>query len=144
MAGFIWWIIFGFLVLQNAFVGMAWTGEIHGRVFCDVCGDGSMGPEDDFLEGAEVAVLCMTISGEVLNYQAFTNSRGIFTVAETMSESNRWDMCLARPISSIHQDCNVPGINNSATKFSYTLSSGHSYTVRSFSYQPFKTPMYCS
>lgn len=29
----------------------AWTGEIHGRVFCDVCGDSSIGPEDHPLEG---------------------------------------------------------------------------------------------
>uniref|UniRef100_A0A0D6RAR5 Pollen Ole e 1 allergen and extensin family protein n=1 Tax=Araucaria cunninghamii TaxID=56994 RepID=A0A0D6RAR5_ARACU len=145
MAGFnIWcWIFVCLTVLSYARLGMAWTGEINGRVFCDVCADGSVGPEDHFLEGAEVAVLCMTISGEVLNYQAFTNSKGIFTVAETMSESNRWDMCLARAIGSIHQDCNILGNANSATKFSYTLSSGHSYTVRPFSYQPVKTPMYC-
>ena len=29
----------------------AWTGEIHGRVVCDVCGDSSLGPEDHILEG---------------------------------------------------------------------------------------------
>lgn len=29
----------------------AWTGEIRGRVACDVCGDSSIGPEDHFLEG---------------------------------------------------------------------------------------------
>lgn len=29
----------------------AWTGEIHGRVVCDVCGDSSIGPEDHVLEG---------------------------------------------------------------------------------------------
>lgn len=29
----------------------AWTGEIHGRVVCDVCGDSSLGPEDHVLEG---------------------------------------------------------------------------------------------
>lgn len=28
-----------------------WTGEIHGRVICDVCGDSSIGPEDHVLEG---------------------------------------------------------------------------------------------
>lgn len=29
----------------------AWTGEIHGRVVCDVCGDSYIGPEDHVLEG---------------------------------------------------------------------------------------------
>lgn len=29
----------------------AWTGEINGRVVCDVCGDSSIGPEDHVLEG---------------------------------------------------------------------------------------------
>lgn len=29
----------------------AWTGEIRGRVVCDVCGDSSIGPEDHVLEG---------------------------------------------------------------------------------------------
>ncbi|KAK1283420.1 hypothetical protein QJS10_CPB21g00913 [Acorus calamus] len=28
----------------------AWTGEIHGKVVCDVCGDSSFGPEDIPLE----------------------------------------------------------------------------------------------
>lgn len=29
----------------------AWTGEIRGRVVCDVCADSSVGPEDHVLEG---------------------------------------------------------------------------------------------
>jgi hypothetical protein len=29
----------------------AWTGEIRGRVVCDVCGDAAIGPEDHALEG---------------------------------------------------------------------------------------------
>lgn len=29
----------------------AWTGEIHGRVVCDVCADSTVGPEDHILEG---------------------------------------------------------------------------------------------
>lgn len=44
---------FGF-VLTTMFVASsveAWTGEIHGRVVCDVCGDSSIGPEDHVLEG---------------------------------------------------------------------------------------------
>eukprot|EP01018_Ginkgo_biloba_P034657 Gb_00915 [translate_table: standard] len=183
MTGFQRRMLMGLMVMQCCYAAIAWTGEINGRVFCDVCADGSMGPEDHFLEGlwneyiyftvkpclfccdlpvldhfkelgygyclpialqvaqlmgnlfieemflykifvniecmksrkinpmhllnvyvhimqwreigdfwsrgAEVAVLCMTKSGEVLNYQAFTNSKGIFTVAETMPESNR-------------------------------------------------------
>lgn len=29
----------------------AWTGEVNGRVVCDLCGDASVGPEDQPLEG---------------------------------------------------------------------------------------------
>ncbi|KAB5534803.1 hypothetical protein DKX38_017889 [Salix brachista] len=137
----------------------AWTGEIHGRVVCDVCGDSSIGPEDHVLEdgleiycciavitsyfavslcisyiisvvmvwpGAEVAVLCITKSGEVLNYQAFTNDKGVYTVAETMSESDRWDACLARPISSFHEHCTQLGETSTGVKFSYDRPSGFS------------------
>ncbi|KAL7249335.1 hypothetical protein ACSBR1_011484 [Camellia fascicularis] len=121
----------------------AWTGEIHGRVLCDVCGDSSIGPEDHALEGAEVAVLCITKSGEVLNYQAFTNSKGIYTVAETMPESDRWDACLARPISSFHEHCVRLGDGNSGVKFGYNHPSGYSHTVRPFVYQPADVPTYC-
>lgn len=32
----------------------AWTGEIHGRVVCDVCGDSSIGPEDHALQGESI------------------------------------------------------------------------------------------
>ncbi|KAI3855772.1 hypothetical protein MKX03_033452 [Papaver bracteatum] len=121
----------------------AWTGEIHGRVICDVCGDSFVGPEDHSLEGAEVAVLCLTKSGEVLNYQAFTNSNGVYTVAETMPESDRWDACLARPISSFHDYCTHHGDTKVGSKFTYNLPSGYSHTVRPFLYQPAKVPMYC-
>ncbi|KAA8523702.1 hypothetical protein F0562_010125 [Nyssa sinensis] len=121
----------------------AWTGEIHGRVVCDVCGDSSIGPEDHILEGAEVAVLCITKSGEVLNYQAFTNSKGIYTVAETMPVSDRWDACLARPISSFHEHCTHLGESSSGVKFSYNHPSGYSHTVRPFVYRPASVPMYC-
>ncbi|KAL1547573.1 hypothetical protein AAHA92_15914 [Salvia divinorum] len=92
----------------------SWTGEIHGRVVCDVCADSSIGPEDHILAGAEVAVLCITKSGKVLNYQAFTNSNGIYKVAETMPESERWDACLARPISSFHNHCTHLGDGSTA------------------------------
>lgn len=34
----------------------AWTGEIRGRVVCDVCGDSSIGPEDHVLEGLFLAL----------------------------------------------------------------------------------------
>ncbi|KAL3503477.1 hypothetical protein ACH5RR_037926 [Cinchona calisaya] len=121
----------------------AWTGEIHGRVVCDVCGDSSIGPEDHVLAGAEVAVLCITKSGEVLNYQAFTNSKGIYTVAETMSEADRWDACMARPISSFHEHCTQLGDSNAGVKFSYNRPSGYSHTVRPFVYRPANAPTYC-
>ncbi|CDP05768.1 unnamed protein product [Coffea canephora] len=121
----------------------AWTGEIHGRVVCDVCGDSSVGPEDHVLAGAEVAVLCITKSGEVLNYQAFTNSNGVYTVAETMPEADRWDACLARPISSFHEHCTQSGDGNAGFKFSYNHPSGYSHTVRPFVYRPTNLPTYC-
>lgn len=38
------WVLF-------ALGASAWTGEIHGRVVCDICGDSSLGPEDHVLEG---------------------------------------------------------------------------------------------
>ncbi|KAI8557611.1 hypothetical protein RHMOL_Rhmol04G0023200 [Rhododendron molle] len=192
----------------------AWTGEIHGRVVCDVCGDSSIGPEDHVLEvdcnalecirlwkqagclwnifawgdmgfgtggellegvgggswggeagkrggaigwfqyagneygttlslgSAEVAVLCITTSGEVLNYQAYTNSKGMYTVAETMPESDRWDACLARPISSFHEHCTHLGGSSSGVKFTYSRPSGYFHTVRPFVYQPTNVPTY--
>ncbi|XP_072964976.1 uncharacterized protein [Typha angustifolia] len=133
------------LVLLLAFCSAeAWTGEIRGRVVCDVCGDASIGPEDHILEGAEVAVLCITKSGEVLNYQAFTNSKGIYTVAETMPESDKWESCLARPISSFHGHCTRRGDAHSGVKFTYNLPSGYSHTVKPFLYKPASTPIYCS
>lgn len=97
-----------------------------------------------FGTGAEVAVLCITKSGEVLNYQAFTNSKGIYTVAETMPESDRWDACLARPISSFHEHCTHLGDGSSGVKFSYNHPSGYSHSVRPFVYQPASIPMYCT
>ncbi|XP_057460829.1 uncharacterized protein LOC130751285 [Actinidia eriantha] len=121
----------------------AWTGEIHGRVICDVCGDSSIGPEDHVLQGAEVAVLCITKSGEVLNYQAFTNLKGIYTVAETMPESDRWDACLARPLSSFHEHCTHLGKGSSGVKFTYSHPSGYAHTVRPFVYRPAFVPTYC-
>ncbi|PNX64969.1 hypothetical protein L195_g054297, partial [Trifolium pratense] len=39
------------LMMLFALGASAWTGEIHGRVVCDVCGDSSLGPEDHVLEG---------------------------------------------------------------------------------------------
>ncbi|KAL7591287.1 uncharacterized protein LOC111877291 [Lactuca sativa] len=128
----------------TAWTVKAWTGEIHGRVVCDVCADGSVGPEDHVLEGAEVAVLCITKSGEVLNYQAFTNSKGIYTVAETMPESERWDACLARPISSFHEHCTHLGDGFSGVKFGYNHVSGYSHAVRPFVYRHASIPMYCA
>ncbi|KAF3795358.1 hypothetical protein EJ110_NYTH04841 [Nymphaea thermarum] len=133
-----------FFLLVFVGYGLAWTGEINGRVMCDVCSDSAVGPEDHALEGAEVAVLCITKSGEVLNYQAFTDAKGIFTVAETMSETNSWESCLARPISSFHEHCNRVGMSKAGRRFKYNLPSGYSHTVRPFLYQPAIAPLYCS
>ncbi|GAA0167360.1 hypothetical protein LIER_22310 [Lithospermum erythrorhizon] len=131
------------IISLQAHFSRGWTGEIHGRVVCDVCADSFIGPEDHILQGAEVAVLCITKSGDVLNYQAFTNSNGVYTVAETMPESDRWDACLARPISSFHEYCTHLGDGNSGVKFSYNRPSGYSHTIRPFVYRPARVPTYC-
>ena len=39
------------VLLATAPAAEAWTGEICGRVVCDVCGDAAIGPEDHALEG---------------------------------------------------------------------------------------------
>lgn len=39
------------VLLMAAPAAEAWTGEIRGRVVCDVCGDAAIGPEDHALEG---------------------------------------------------------------------------------------------
>lgn len=44
----------------NIKVVRAWTGEIHGRVVCDVCGDSSIGPEDHVLAGQLAATYTFT------------------------------------------------------------------------------------
>ena len=131
-------------LLAAAPAAEAWTGEIRGRVVCDVCADSAIGSEDHALEGAEVAVLCITKSGEVINYQAFTNSEGIYSVAETMPESDRWDSCLARPISSFHHHCTRRGDAHSGVKFTYNKQSGNSHNVKAFLYKPANVPLYCS
>ncbi|KAL6506636.1 hypothetical protein OROHE_022468 [Orobanche hederae] len=100
-------------------------------------------PKTTFYKSAEVAVLCITKSGEVLNYQAFTNSNGRYVVAETMPESERWDACLARPVSSFHNHCTHLGDGNSGVKFNYNHPSGYFHTVRPFVYRPTIAPAYC-
>ncbi|KAK3199615.1 hypothetical protein Dsin_023030 [Dipteronia sinensis] len=57
-------------------------------------GDSSIGPEDHVLEGAEVAVLCITKSREVLNYQAFTDAKGKYAVAEAYNARENAEHCL--------------------------------------------------
>jgi hypothetical protein len=94
--------------------------------------------------GAEVAVLCITKSGEVINYQAFTNSKGIYSIAETMPESDRWESCLARPISSFHHHCTRRGDAHSGVKFTYNKLSGNSHNVKTFLYKPVNVALYCS
>ncbi|KAG2299379.1 hypothetical protein Bca4012_010952 [Brassica carinata] len=139
-------LVMGLVVMVAIFEASgvdAWTGEIRGRVVCDVCADSSIGPEDHVLEGAEVAVLCITKSGEVVNYQAFTNTKGVYTVAETMPESERWDACLARPISSFHTSCNHLNQANNGIKFSYNRPSGYFHAVKPFVYRHQYAPSYC-
>ncbi|XP_027930282.1 uncharacterized protein LOC114186545 isoform X2 [Vigna unguiculata] len=43
--------VMGLILLLFVLGVSAWTGEIHGRVVCDVCGDSSLGPEDHVVEG---------------------------------------------------------------------------------------------
>ncbi|KAK8564815.1 hypothetical protein V6N13_019962 [Hibiscus sabdariffa] len=40
-----------------------------------------------FAARAEVVVPCITKSDQVVNYQAFTNAKGIYIVAETVSRN---------------------------------------------------------
>ena len=45
-------LLLGLVVLTVSISDIgAWTGEIHGRVICDVCADSALGPEDHILEG---------------------------------------------------------------------------------------------
>ena len=46
-------LVLDFVVLAVFLISgvKSWTGEIHGRVVCDVCADSSIGPEDHVLEG---------------------------------------------------------------------------------------------
>lgn len=48
--------VMGFILLLFVVGVRAWTGEIHGRVVCDVCGDSSLGPEDHVVEGFPLAL----------------------------------------------------------------------------------------
>ncbi|KAK1283516.1 hypothetical protein QJS10_CPB21g00914 [Acorus calamus] len=59
-----------------------------------------------------------------------------------MPESDRWDSCLARPISSFHEHCTRRD-SHSGIKFAYTHPSGYSHTVRPFLYRPATAPLYC-
>ncbi|QCE04333.1 hypothetical protein DEO72_LG8g2369 [Vigna unguiculata] len=91
----------------------------------------------------KVIVLCITKFGEVLNYQAFTDAKGIYTVAEKMSESDRWDAFLARTINSFHEQCTQLGEGSLGVKFSYNHPSGYSHNVRTLVYRPTNVPTYC-
>lgn len=53
--------LFLFVVFVSESGVRAWTGEIHGRVVCDVCGDSSIGPEDHVLEGHPLSLLTMIL-----------------------------------------------------------------------------------
>ncbi|XP_078447750.1 pollen Ole e 1 allergen and extensin family protein [Wolffia australiana] len=140
------WLVATLLLLLLLFMdpAQAWTGRINGGIFCDVCSDSVIGPEDHALEGAEVAVLCITKSGEVVNYQAFTDRRGAFVVTESMPEGQRWDSCLVRPIGGAHPTCRRPTGRRAGIRFRYTRPSGYSHTVRPFLFKPASAPAYCA
>lgn len=91
-----------------------------------------------------MAVLCITKSGEVVNYQAFTDPKGAYTVAETMPEGDRWSSCLVRPIGGPHPDCSRRADARAGVKFSYTRPSGYSHAVRPFLFKPSLAPAYCA
>lgn len=54
----------GLALLLFVFCGsaQAWTGEIRGRVVCDVCADSSVGPEDHVLEGTPSSLRDLTLT----------------------------------------------------------------------------------
>lgn len=147
------WAVYRITSFQNHARGLYFLGSREAKCtrakpweikwIFPICWDGTYYGCGCFWAGAEVAVLCITTSGEVLNYQAFTNSKGIYTVAETMPESDRWDACLARPISSFHEHCTHLGGSSSGVKFTYSRPSGYFHTVRPFVYQPTNVPTYC-
>ncbi|KAG8058814.1 hypothetical protein GUJ93_ZPchr0002g23375 [Zizania palustris] len=58
-----------------------------------------------------------------------------------MPESDRWESCLARPISSFHQHCIKRGDTHSGVKFTYNKPSGNSHAVKTFLYKPAKAPL---
>ncbi|PKI67685.1 hypothetical protein CRG98_011898 [Punica granatum] len=61
-----------------------------------------------------------------------------------MPESERWDACLARPISSFHEGCSRLGRGSAGVKFTYSHLSGYFHTVRPFVYRPASdVPSYC-
>jgi len=53
--------VMGLILLLFVLGVSAWTGEIHGRVVCDVCGDSSLGPEDHVVEGFPLTLLFSSI-----------------------------------------------------------------------------------
>lgn len=54
--------VMGLILLLFVLGVSAWTGEIHGRVVCDVCGDSSLGPEDHVVEGFPLSLSLSSIS----------------------------------------------------------------------------------
>ena len=48
-------------LLFAAYPAVAWTGRIRGSIFCDVCGDSDIGPEDHALQGCFFHVCCLLI-----------------------------------------------------------------------------------
>ncbi|TQD90557.1 hypothetical protein C1H46_023903 [Malus baccata] len=63
----------GFVIFTVLISGVgAWTGEIHGRVVCDVCGDSAVGPEDHVLEELS------SIDQQAYQHTAFENSRSMY------------------------------------------------------------------
>jgi hypothetical protein len=78
-----------FLLMLFVLNASAWTGEIHGRVVCDVCGDSSLGPEDHVLEGI---YLSLSLQLGFMNYDHFCEFYIIFV------EFMQWVFCFLMEI----------------------------------------------
>jgi len=60
--------VMGFILLLFVVGVRAWTGEIHGRVVCDVCGDSSLGPEDHVVEGFPLTLSSIGVLFQFLSF----------------------------------------------------------------------------
>ncbi|PKI36573.1 hypothetical protein CRG98_043034 [Punica granatum] len=75
-----------------------------------------------------------SLHNKIRGSRELSSIHGVYMVAETLPESERWDACLARPISSFHEGCSRLGRGSAGVKFAYSHLSGYFHTVRPFVY----------